>query len=213
MYAEFTSRLQQAFREPLPGKAAQRALRPYLKISSQLEAPTGLFPKQSAVMALFFPKGDVPHLLLIERPVYAGVHSGQIGFPGGKIERSDRDRLAAAFRETHEEVGLSADAIHLLGPLTEVYVLASNFMVYPYAGFLDEAPCLRPDPKEVAAILEVPVSRFFEADVIREKPIKSAIGLTLNAPYFDIYGKTLWGATAMMISELRDIIRKTALYY
>jgi 8-oxo-dGTP pyrophosphatase MutT (NUDIX family) len=212
MYDDFTRRLQAAFREPLPGKPAQQALRPYLKVNSSLDAPSGFFPRQSAVMAIFFPKEEVPHLLLIERTVYDGVHSGQIGFPGGKIERTDAGSLDAAFRETFEEVGIHRESVRLLGPLTEVYVLASNFIVYPYAGFLPDTPRFVPDPKEVGEILEVPVSKFFEADILKEKPIKSALGLTLMAPYFDIYGKTLWGATAMMISELRDIIRKTGVY-
>jgi 8-oxo-dGTP pyrophosphatase MutT (NUDIX family) len=212
MYDEFTRQLQLAFREPLPGKPAQLPLRPYLKINSTLDAPSGFFPKQSAVMALFFPKDEIPHLLLIERPVYDGVHSGQIGFPGGKIEKSDATQLDAALRETYEEVGIHKESIQLLGPLTEVYVLASNFMVYPFAGFLQERPAIIPDEKEVAAILEVPVSKFFEAGIVKEKPIKSALGFTLMAPYFDIYGKTLWGATAMMISELRSVISKTEFY-
>lgn len=212
MYAEFTRRLREAFREPLPGKTAQLPMRPYLRISKELDVPTGLFPKQSAVMAVFFPKAGEPHLLLIERPVYAGVHSGQIGFPGGKIEKEDAGRLEAALRETYEEVGLESERIQLLGPLTEVYVLASNFMVYPFAGFLEETPQLVPDAKEVANILEVPVSKFFEPGIIREKPIRSAIGVQLNAPYYDIYGKTLWGATAMMISELRVVVQRTGLY-
>ena len=140
MYDDFTRQLQIAFLEPLPGKSAQLPLRPYLKIKNSLDLPAGIFPKQSAVMALFFPKDEVPHLLLIERPLYDGVHSGQIGFPGGKIERTDTTFLDAAFRETYEEVGIHKESIQLLGPLTEVYVLASNFMVYPYAGFLHEKP-------------------------------------------------------------------------
>ncbi|HRB93166.1 MAG TPA: CoA pyrophosphatase [Chitinophagales bacterium] len=163
-------------------------------------------PKRGAVMSLIYPIQSVPHILFIERPIYKGVHSGQIAFPGGKIEQSDASILAAALRETHEEVGVLQNEIEVVGPLTSVYVLASNFMVFPFVGILDSAPQFILEKKEVANIMEVPLSYFLEPGIIKEKPIKSAIGFTLMAPYYDLYGKTLWGATAMMVSELNTIL-------
>lgn len=207
MFEKFTDALQLAFKHPLPGKPGQDKLKPYLKINKNIDAPRLLKPKLGAVMALIYPVNNTPHILFIERPVYNGVHSGQIAFPGGKIESTDATFLQAAYRETHEEVGISSQYISVAGPLTEVYVLASNFLVYPYVGLLHKAPKVTLQKKEVAGILEVPLYKFFEPEIIKEKPIKNALGITLMAPYYDIRGKVLWGATAMMVSELCTIIK------
>lgn len=207
MFDRFTEALHHAFQQPLPGASSHALLKPYLKISKHINAPQLLKPRPGAVMALIYPVKKIPHLLFIERPVYDGVHSGQIAFPGGKIEKSDGSFLDAALRETHEEVGIIKDDITVVGPLTEVFVLASNFMVYPFVGYLKEQPKMILEQKEVASTLEVPLYKFFEEDVLKEKPIKNALGFTLMAPYYDIDGKVLWGATAMMVSELCSILK------
>ena len=206
-FERFTDALHKAFQQPLPGTAAHALLKPYLKISRRIDAPQLFKPRPGAVMALIYPVKDIPHLLFIERPVYDGVHSGQIAFPGGKIEKSDATILDAALRETHEEVGIPKEEIIVAGPLTEVYVLASNFLVYPFVGYLKQSPEMILEEKEVAGTLEVPLSKFFEHDVLKEKPIKNSMGFTLMAPYYDIDGKVLWGATAMMVSELCAILK------
>jgi 8-oxo-dGTP pyrophosphatase MutT (NUDIX family) len=191
---------------------AQNKLKPYLRISKNLPSPPAILPKLSAVMALIYPINNEPHLLLIERPNYNGVHSGQLGFPGGKIEKEDDNSLIAAFRETAEEVGILKKEIDVIGQLTDVYVLASNFLVYPFVGIMRTRPIFSLDDKEVAAILEIPLKTFYNKDILKEKPIRSSLGFTLMAPYYDIDGKVLWGATAMMISELTQIIKKTGFY-
>lgn len=208
MFEQFKKELHQAFSLPLPGKTAHDLLKPYVKVYKSLDAPQLPNAREGAVMALIYPVNKIPCLLFIERPVYDGVHSGQIAFPGGKIEKSDSSYLAAALRETTEEIGVHSSLIEVLGPLSSVYVLASNFMVYPFVGVLQEKPILRPDQKEVANTLEVPLHRFFEPDILKEKPMKNALGFNLIAPYYDLDGKVLWGATAMMVSELCAIIQQ-----
>jgi 8-oxo-dGTP pyrophosphatase MutT (NUDIX family) len=208
MFDRFSEDLMRAFTQPLPGKVAHETLKPYLKINKSLDAPKLPNTKEGAVMSLIYPVNNIPHILFIERPVYNGVHSGQIAFPGGKIEQSDSSFLDAALRETHEEIGIPGQQIKVVGALSEIYVLASNFMVYPYVGLLDEIPSLILEEKEVASAFEIPLYRFFEPDILKEKPIKNALGFTLMAPYYDLDGKTLWGATAMMVSELCTIIKQ-----
>ena len=208
MFEQFKEDLHQAFKQPLPGKPAHESLKPYLKISKILDAPQLFKPKIGAVMTLLYPVDNVPHILFIERPVYDGVHSGQIAFPGGKIEKTDPTYLDAALRETQEEVGIAREHITVMGPLTKVFVFASNFMVYPFVGILNEIPTVTLEQKEVAAIMEVPLYKFFEPEIIKEKPIRSALGFTMLAPYYDLNGKVLWGATAMMVSELCAIIKR-----
>ncbi len=207
MFKKFTEDLHQAFSYPLPGKSAHELLKPYLKINKSLDAPQLLKPRKGAVMSLIYPVNNMPHILFIERPVYDGVHSGQIAFPGGKIEKSDATYLDAALRETHEEIGVERGYIEVVGALSEIYVLASNFMVYPFVGLLNEIPSLTLEKKEVANTLEIPLYKFFEREVIKEKPIKNALGFTLMAPFYDLDGKVLWGATAMMVSELCAVIK------
>ncbi len=207
VYNQFTKELQQAFMHPLPGKPAQDILKPYLKIYKSMDAPQLPNAREGAVMSLIYPINNIPHILFIERPVYEGVHSGQIAFPGGKIEKTDASTLAAALRETKEEIGVNKEQIEVIGSLSKVYVLASNFLVYPFVGVLQEKPIIIPDKIEVANTLEVPIYTFFEQGIIKEKKMKSAMGITLNAPYYDIAGKILWGATAMMVSELCAVIK------
>jgi 8-oxo-dGTP pyrophosphatase MutT (NUDIX family) len=207
MFDRFSEDLIRAFTQPLPGKVAHELLKPYLKINKSLDAPKLPNSKEGAVMSLIYPVNNIPHILFIERPLYNGVHSGQIAFPGGKIEQSDSSFLDAALRETHEEIGIPGQQIKVVGALSEIYVLASNFMVYPYVGLLDETPSLILEEKEVASTFEIPLYRFFEPEILKEKPIKNALGFTLMAPYYDLDGKTLWGATAMMVSELCAIIK------
>lgn len=208
MFDKFTEDLQQAFSHPLPGKAAHELLKPYLKINKNIEPPQLVKPKNAAVMTLIYPSDNIPTLLFIERPVYDGAHSGQIAFPGGKFEKGDSSFLDAALRETKEEIGIERQHIKVVGALSEVFVLASNFMVYPFVGLLNEVPALRLEEKEVANTLEIPLYRFFEPDIIKEKVIKNALGFNLMAPYYDLDGKVLWGATAMMVSELCAIIKQ-----
>jgi hypothetical protein len=108
-------------------------------------------------------------------------------------------------RETYEEVGLAPEKINILGKMSQVYVAASNFIIQPILGFMQETPKYKPN-EEVEDILEVPLSYLHQASV-QEKPIKSAIGVVLQAPYILIENKTLWGATAMITSELIQITK------
>ncbi|MBL0288590.1 MAG: hypothetical protein IPQ19_14675 [Bacteroidetes bacterium] len=92
--------------------------------------------------------------------------------------------------------------------MSDVYVWASNFLVTPFIGILKREPVYQKNNFEVAEIIEIPISFLLKEDIVKEKPMKSKLNSLLNAPYFDIDGKELWGATAMMISELLEIIRR-----
>lgn len=208
----FCNAFEASFRKQIPGKKGQAALKPYLKISRNLPSPKGINPKKAAVMALLIEKQNQPHIVLIERSSYDGVHSKQIAFPGGKIELNDITYLDTALRETKEEIGIDKAVINVIGSLTEVYVLASNFLVFPFVGYINQPISYTKDSNEVNEILEVPVSDFLNPELIKEKQIKSAIGLNLMAPFYDIQNKTIWGATAMMLSEISFIVKNIPNY-
>ena len=206
-FSDFVAHLRSRYGKGLPGQKGQFPLKPYISIDRKLNPPVNKNARKSAVLALLYPIDGVPHMALIQRPEYGGVHSGQISFPGGKVEEEDKSLLDAALRESNEEVGVEAGNIHILGPMTEIYVLASNFIVYPFIGYADHRPDFIIDEHEVAELLEVPFGTFLNEDVIKEKVIMSKAGFKLNAPYFDVDGRTLWGATAMMISEIVELVK------
>ncbi len=207
MFHEVVQALEQQLAKPLPGKEAQEKMRPYLPLLPNLDLPKLLKPKESAVMALLYPKLDVPHLLLIERNKYNGPHSGQISLPGGKLNQGE-SYSDAAVRETKEEVDVDKNFYHVIGELSKLYVPASNFNIQPFVGIADKAPIIHPNEREVATILETPLSQLFEAARRKEKIVRSSVGIELMAPYFDVHDRVLWGATAMILSELIEIIQE-----
>lgn len=164
--------------------------------------------RQGAVLILLYPDANNIKTTLIQRPVYEGVHSGQIAFPGGKKEEEDADLITTALREANEEVNIDPQQVVVVGSLTELYIPPSNFLVTPVVGFSRERPDLQPDNFEVASILEVSVEEMTDPNIRGVKPITPREGITFDSPYFNLQGRTVWGATAMMISELNAIIER-----
>ncbi len=198
--------LQTTLNQPLPGLQAQMKMAPPTRLHREYEIPQSA--RESAVMALFYPyrhQHDY-HLVFMKRAEDGRAHSGQISFPGGKWEESDRDFIDTALRETQEEIGVSPSDIEVLGTLTELYIPVSNYIVYPAVGYAHQRPNFIPDLKEVAEIIEVPVSCLLEKNTCGIHPV-SARGFQFEAPAYKINQYTIWGATAMMVSELSEILR------
>lgn len=193
--------LTQRLQQPLPGPNVQYAMAPKLRLSKEQYLATDKKPRESAVMVLLYPHAVAPHLVLIERPTYDGAHSGQVSFPGGRVEPEDADLTNTALRETEEEVGIYRDQIQVLGGMTDLYIPASRFLVYPFIGFVTEKPRFIPEPKEVAAIIEVPISYLLQPQVRKETTMRLFDNRQVMTPYFDIQGHVVWGATAMMLNE------------
>ncbi|TDS59592.1 NUDIX hydrolase [Myroides indicus] len=163
-------------------------------------------PKQSAVMMLFYPKQGETYLLLIERATYKGLHSGQIAFPGGKYEKEDVDLMHTALRETNEEVGIFTHQIEVIKPFTKIYIPPSNFFVYPYLGVAKEQFNIKMAPDEVAAIVELPMSTLLDEKIVQNITMKSGYGNFIKTPAFIYREKVIWGATAMILSELKQTL-------
>jgi 8-oxo-dGTP pyrophosphatase MutT (NUDIX family) len=169
--------------------------------------------RQAAVLALFYPKDSDWHLVFIERDSSNpnDRHSGQISFPGGKYEAGDGSLANTALREAQEEVGVDAEKIELLGALTDLYIPVSNFQANPYVGFTNETPTFIPQVSEVRSILEVPFPLLQQPEIVQTIDLQLAQNLILKrVPYFNLFGKVVWGATAMMLNELLAIMEEPA---
>ena len=164
-------------------------------------------PRIAAVMMLFYPKNDTTHLVLIVRNSYKGVHSAQIAFPGGKYELEDENFAETALRETHEEVGIHPDKIEILKPFTELYIPPSNFLVYPFLGVSQTELTFNLQEEEVAGIIELPLSALLDDSIISNKNLETSYSKLIEVPVFQIEEHTVWGATAMMLSELKDVLK------
>ncbi|WP_291859497.1 CoA pyrophosphatase [Marinilabilia sp.] len=199
-------KLKQLLEGPLPGEPAHELMAPSARFTgTRLPDPAQARP--SSVLILFYRRNGSWFLPFIQRPVYDGVHSGQISFPGGKYEEEDSDFCATALRESHEEIGIVQEDIQVLGALTPLYIPNSNFQVYPQVGWVDYQPEFSPDPTEVDEIIEVPLEVLLEQENVKQLT-KNINGVSLSAPYFDAEGRVIWGATAMILSEMLEVLRK-----
>ena len=165
-------------------------------------------PKLSAVAATVFPKQDEAHLVLIERQSYNGVHSAQIGFPGGKVEEVDSDLEATALREMEEELGIERSSPNYVRSLSHVYIPPSRFLVQPYVYYLEAAPSYVPDEREVSSVIEMPLAHLLDDQNVVNGKIKMSNGIVISTPYFAFEDYKIWGATAMMLSEMKRILEQ-----
>ncbi len=207
-FGEIIDRLKKRLEQPLPGEMAQKLMTASHRGDTDFNFNFGQEPVESSVLIMLYNKNDELFFPLIKRAQYGGVHSGQIGLPGGKTEKADKNRIATALRETEEEIGIEAARVEVIGPLSELYVQASNFNVKPILGFLSSSPQFKRDPKEVSEIIECRLDRLMEKDIIKEKELLIRGKYLIRTPYFDINNYVVWGATAMILSEFVEIIRE-----
>ncbi|BDS12141.1 NUDIX hydrolase [Aureispira anguillae] len=207
---ELIEQLKERLKEPLPGLDAQLKMMSsglkknnpdmYFKASDQA--------KKACVMLLLFQKENKWYTVLMERPESPYAHSKQVSFPGGGLEEFDADLAAAALRETEEEFGIPNQNITIIGRLSQLYIPVSNYLVYPFIGYLKTAPTYTPDPNEVAEIIEVQIDDLLNPNLQKLTKIKTSSGLILkDVPYFSLNQKIVWGATAMMLSEFVEIVK------
>jgi 8-oxo-dGTP pyrophosphatase MutT (NUDIX family) len=164
-------------------------------------------PKKAAVLMLFYPKNSEAHLALILRTSYNGVHSSQIAFPGGKIEPEDLDLSQTAIRETHEEIGVHPSNIVVVRAFTEVYIPPSNYMVYPFFGYSPNELKFDLQEDEVAGMVELPLKDFLDDRILVTNTMKTSYAGAIDVPGFQVDEHFIWGATAMMLIELKETLK------
>lgn len=162
--------------------------------------------KVGAVLILFYPGENSTFFPLIKRPEYPGVHSGQIAFPGGKMEPEDLDETETALREAWEEVGVLPEKVQLLGKMSDLFIPASNFLVSPIIGFAESKPDFVPEKREVERIIQASVSSLYEPEFRKQKILEISKNFKLDTPYFEVEKEMVWGATAMILGELIQIL-------
>ena len=207
-FHDFEKRIVKIEKMELPGEAVQFKMAPIERLRELKQQAREIDKaRRAGVMALFYPSEDFEtNLILILRKTYKGVHSAQVSFPGGKIEKSDRSIEDAALRETEEEVGVPRNNIAIIKKLTEVYIPPSNFFVQPFLGIMGKTPNFVMEEREVEALIEVNLNSFMDESCITTQILSTSYATDFEVPAFNLNGHIVWGATAMVLNEVRELL-------
>ena len=194
----------------LPGESSQVKMSPPFRLElMEFYKEAKKTSRRAGVLILFYPnRQQQTQLVLILRKAYEGVHSAQVGFPGGKIEKNDLSIEHAAIRETYEEIGVPKQEMKIVRALTELYIPPSNYTVYPFLGISQTTPSFKIQEEEVESIIEVSLSHFMNEPNIITTSVSTSYRLKAEVPAFLLNGHVVWGATAMMLSELKDLLKQ-----
>lgn len=203
-HADLVEMLRARLREPLPGLAAQLTMGPPQRGAPEQWTEAQETGRPAAVLALLYPFERTTALVLTQRHPDLKDHSGQIAFPGGRIERGETP-VQAALREGWEEVGVPPAALDVLGTLTALYIPPSDFTVTPVVAAIHERPVFRPQEEEVDVIIEVPLPVLLSPSA-RASAVWAIQGQEIEIPYFAFDGHEIWGATAMILAELLALL-------
>jgi 8-oxo-dGTP pyrophosphatase MutT (NUDIX family) len=196
-------KLREAFSESLPGPDAQMLMSPSVRRPAASDGPR----KKSAVLIVLYENDHKMHTVFIKRAEYDGVHSGQISFPGGMHEPDDLSIMHTALRETREEIGIKPGAVTVIGALTPLHIPVSNIEVHPYVAVCKQRPDFKHDPSEVQYLIETSLEALLDP-VNRKSEKMTFAGEVVDVPFFLVKGHHIWGATAMILSEFLEIIKR-----
>jgi 8-oxo-dGTP pyrophosphatase MutT (NUDIX family) len=198
--------LEKALKEPKPGLKAQLTMitdpRPGNKTINEVEGSC----IKAGVLVLLYPWKGCLHLVLTRRTARMAFHQAQISFAGGRQEEGESFEQAA-LREAEEELRIPPESIRILGGLTPLYIPPSNYCIYPAVAVAQERPEFRPSKHEVAEVIEVPLDHLLEPkNILRE--VWTIQGVEVEVPFYFFDGHKIWGATAMVLAELTEILKQ-----
>ena len=192
---------------PLGGIDSQFKMAPAIRKNFDLKTIIKPNAKNAATLALFYPNTqNETCFLLTQRAIYNGAHSAQISFPGGKIEKNDANLEFTALRETYEETAVKMNDISIYRELTKTYIPPSNFWVTPYMGTIDYRPNFIAN-NEVSAFIEVQLKDILDDSAIIIKNMTTSYMKSVDVPCFKLNDYIVWGATAMILSEIKDLLK------
>lgn len=206
-FGHFLRILSQLDAHPLPGVDSHYKMIPKVRIVPNKAEIERSNPSKAAVLALFYPDQEQEtRFLLTLRASYPGAHSSQVSLPGGKFDQNDVDLLQTALRETSEETGVHAGDVIVKRALSETYIPPSNFLVRPYLGFSENMPSFKTN-HEVEEIIEVKLRDLLSEEAVGSKNLSTSYMKDIDVPCFYLNDHVVWGATAMMLSEIKDLIK------
>lgn len=201
------SNLKESLATELPGLRSQMKMVPSIRQKEMEKRQWDKNARKAAVLICLYEDADNNVILpLIRRNEYDGVHSGQISLPGGKSENGDRDLIHTALREAEEELNIKASEVEVLGEITPVYIPPSNFIVQPVIAWMKSKPELIRQESEVAEIIKLPISKLRDPSFRKLKNIPHREYNIIDVPCYYIDKNIIWGATAMILSELVDML-------
>ncbi len=200
--------IRRALSYPLPGMRAQLEMAPQPRVGKDVDLDIPTSCRQSSVLILLYPRAGRLYFVLTRRTEVVRSHKGQISLPGGA--REDNDSPAqTALRETCEELGVPQNGTEVLGCLSTLYIPRSNYCIYPFVAYRPEPPVFYADPVEVAEVLEVPLALLLDPSIRRMEYWSAPdFDSPRRVPFFSIHGQVVWGATAMILSELVSVLGK-----
>ncbi len=203
MFTDFFENLKDDLKKDLPGKKAHVKMAPGIRDYFKPNTKS----RNAGVLILLYPKNQELYVAFIRRTEYNGPHSGQISFPGGKSEKEDLDIIQTALRESQEEIGIDPKQVKIFGQLTQLHIPVSNFLVFPIIGRYASTPVFQADPNEVKEVLEIKLKDLLNADNCTSKEFNYG-EISFLAPIYNPNDITIWGATAMILSEFLEIVKK-----
>jgi 8-oxo-dGTP pyrophosphatase MutT (NUDIX family) len=206
-YQKLVDFFEQKMKEPLPGKSAHQIMEPPHRNKEVEKNPDFDNYRKSAVLIILWIDQGCLMTTFILRPEYDGFHSNQIAFPGGKREKSDQSFIHTALREANEEVGINSETVKVVGTLTPLFIPPSRFMVYPVIGITKNKPDFKTDPHEVETLLVADISTFLNTENIIKQQFKIRNSIINDIPCYKMGNYLIWGATAMILSELLELIK------
>lgn len=192
----------------LPGESSQLKMAPAKGlVEEKIVSKQNNSARKAGVMVLLY-QSDVLTLVLIRRTLDDTVHSGQIALPGGEMESIDEDLLDTAKREVYEEIGVNEEKYKVIKKLTDIYIPPSNFYVQPYLAICHQLPVFCKQKTEVAEVLQIPVAQLLDDTYLINTKLKSAYNTEIQVPAFKFGEHIVWGATAMILHEVRDLVKQ-----
>ena len=205
--SDFIASLKLEIQKGLPGTDVQWQMASSDRFVKDFPRFPGKDARDASVLILLYPHNGSIYTVFMQRPDYNGVHGGQFSFPGGKKESDDENTIQTAIREAWEETGVNPSIVNIIGTLTPLFIPVSNMLVTPVIGWTNGKPSFKHKPEEVLFLIEADVKKLLDPSIVKFKPFEIRDEI-LDIKYYDYEGNTIWGATAMILHELLNLIRK-----